>query len=172
LEEYATYIRLICNQSSVSDQINPNKLRVIITARTVEEMNLGSKIGYFPLITEVGDLSMFTTRCMFNQDLKTGKITYPTGDLRLLGYGEDKEQKTKTYRFSMPCKYEYEIPFAAYLIPKDLEIGEHVFLDDIIEDHIGSEWNQGDKYRLDFGDAIWTGEKFEIIENEPSVIYG
>lgn len=72
----------------------------------------------------------------------------------------------------MPRKYEYEIPFAAYLIPKDLEIGEHVFLDDIIEDYIGSEWNQGDKYRLDFGDAIWTGEKFEIIENEPSVIYG
>ena len=172
MEEYATYIRLICNQSSISDQINPNKLRVIITARTVEEINLGAKIGYFPLITEVGDLSMFTTRCMFNQDLKTGEITYPTGDLRLLGLGADKEKKTETYRFLMPRKYEYEIPFAAYLIPRDLEIGEHVFLDDIIEDYIGSEWNQGDKYRLDFGDAIWTGEKFEIIENEPSVIYG
>ena len=64
MEEYASYIRFICNQSSISDQINPNKLRVIITARTVEEINLGAKIGYFPLITEVGDLSLFTTRCM------------------------------------------------------------------------------------------------------------
>ena len=45
-------------------------------------------------------------------------------------------------------------PFAAYLIPRDLKAGERVFVEDLIEDFVGGEWNQGDVLRLDSCEAI------------------
>ena len=53
-------------------------------------------------------------------------------------------------------------PFAAYLIPKDIVIGERVFVKDLIEDFVGKSWNQGDTYRLESCEAIWNGIDLEI----------
>ena len=47
-------------------------------------------------------------------------------------------------------------------MPKDIHVGEKVYLEDLIEDIIGSSWNQGDTYRLDGSEAIWNGSDFEI----------
>lgn len=52
--------------------------------------------------------------------------------------------------------------FAAYLISKDIKIGERVFIEDLIEDYIGASWSQGDTYRLDSCEAIWNGTDLEI----------
>ena len=53
-------------------------------------------------------------------------------------------------------------PFAAYLIPKDIQIGEHVWLEDVIEDFVEAEWNQGSAFRLRSCEAIWTGKDLDI----------
>ncbi len=53
-------------------------------------------------------------------------------------------------------------PFAAYLIPPDLEVGERVYVEDLIEDFVGARWNQGDVYRLSEAEAIWTGTDLQI----------
>jgi hypothetical protein len=53
-------------------------------------------------------------------------------------------------------------PFAAYLVSKDVEPGEKVFVPDIIEDFIETRWNQGDVYRLNEGFGIFTGEDIEF----------
>jgi len=54
---------------------------------------------------------------------------------------------------------------AAYLIPKDIQIGERVFIEDLIEDYVGASWNQGDTFRLESCDAIWNGKDLEIQYN-------
>ncbi|TFV94479.1 hypothetical protein E4S40_10685 [Algoriphagus kandeliae] len=66
-------------------------------------------------------------------------------------------------------------PFAAYLIPHDLEIGERVFISDVIEDLVGSRWNQGDVFRLETCEAIWTGNDLLLDYKYPGdnyTIYG
>ncbi len=55
-----------------------------------------------------------------------------------------------------------KLPFAAYLVPKDIEVGEKVFVPDIIEEFIGSRWNQGDVFRLNEGFGIFTGDDIEF----------
>lgn len=47
-------------------------------------------------------------------------------------------------------------------MPADLKTGEKVFLEDLIEDLVGMVWNQGNAYRLECSEAIWTGHDFEI----------
>ena len=61
--------------------------------------------------------------------------------------------------------YSFKSPFAAYILPKDIEPGERVFLEDLIEDLVGTKWNQGDTYRLESYEAIWTGSDLEIQYN-------
>jgi hypothetical protein len=34
------------------------------------------------------------------------------------------------------------------LIPKDIKIGERVFVKDLIENFVGQTWNQGNAWRL------------------------
>lgn len=57
-------------------------------------------------------------------------------------------------------------PLAAYLLPQDIRMGERVFLEDLIEDRVGSSWNQGDTYREQSGFAIWRGDHLELEQGE------
>lgn len=149
------------------------KLRTIKTARSVAAMNQGVQEGFFPLITEVGDLSKFKSAYIFNQNKKTGEVSRVVHDFRFADrFLIDEEDDYKYFNIGKPLyEYNYELPFAAYLIPKELEIGEKVFLEDIIEDYIDKIWNQGSCRRLNCGEAIWTGEKF-LVEKEPTIFFG
>ena len=53
---------------------------------------------------------------------------------------------------------------AAYLLPDDLEIGERVILDDLIEDMVGFSIPAKFSYRLASAEAVWDGEKFSIVD--------
>jgi len=56
----------------------------------------------------------------------------------------------------------FSSPFAAYLIPKDIKMGERVLLADLIEDYMGASWNQGDTYGLESCEALLNGKDLEI----------
>ena len=62
-------------------------------------------------------------------------------------------------------------PYAAYLIPDDLEQGEKVFIEDIIEDIFAGSHN-GSAYRLNNAEAVWDGEKFNINKGNPFLNIG
>ena len=62
--------------------------------------------------------------------------------------------------------HTFESPYAAYLIPKNLKVGEKVYIEDLIEDYAGISWNQGDVLRLEGCEAIWNGEDFDILYEE------
>ncbi len=65
--------------------------------------------------------------------------------------------------FTWYYPYHFPNPFAAYLLPPDLKRGEEVWLEDLIEDIVGSWWNQGDTTRLAAAAAIWYVKKFKIL---------
>lgn len=87
-----------------------------------------------------------------------------TGEIRKESYSyhaymcdyEGYEVKKVTY-------YPYTFPseIAAYLLPDNLQNGERVILDDLIEDIVGASHASGN-YRLKSAEAIWNGERFVI----------
>lgn len=74
--------------------------------------------------------------------------------------GEGDYECVLDFHFYYP--HRFESPFAAYLIPKDIAVGERVLIEDVIEDYVGGRWSQGDTFRLNKCEAIWNGKEFEM----------
>ena len=134
--------------------------RIIKTARNMEEINNAAKRGYWPLIKKLEP----------SPKIKTKKVIYQnkiTGDIKI--GGDSRYDPPEGYNHLMTVwyyPYKFESPFAAYLIPKNLKVGEKVFLEDLIEDYVDWCWNQGDATRLEKCKAIWNGKDFEILYNK------
>lgn len=146
----------------------PPEIRHIATARSLKAMNRGVKQGLHPLIKKIEPNPEIQTKYQVLQHRKTGEVRCD-GDYRadrFLGISDEWEVIIP-WTFHYP--YAWDLPFAAYLLPLDLEVGEEVFLDDLIEDLPGTVWNQGDTYRRERCRARWTGTDFEILHSEEDV---
>lgn len=169
---------------------NTNNLRVIKTARDQESINESAKKGFWPLIKAVrpskdiyskvcvlqnsitgeistkGDFRSFRTKKRFNNSTPGDKTNGINNLNDWLNAFDDEEEEESPWKEVTGWIHYYPNPFAnpyaAYLIPSDIQIGERVFLEDLIEDYIGARWNQGDTYRLPSCEAIWNGKDFNI----------
>ena len=137
---------------------NPKQLRVIKTARTETAINEAARCGFWPLVKKVEASPEIRSKFAIWQNRITGEIEVD-GDFRA-NYGHEEWEQVVDWTFYYPVKFES--PFAAYLVPADLKVGERVFIEDLIEDLVGMVWNQGNAYRLESSEAIWTGNDFEI----------
>jgi len=140
-------------------------LRVIKTARDLESINEAAKKGFKPLVRKVESSSEIKSKFCVIQNKKTGIIEV------IADYRADIDDKNtefiKVIDWTYYYPYAFKSPFAAYLIPKDIHIGELVFVEDLIEDFVGTTWNQGDTYRLESSEATWNGSDL-IIQYEKS----
>lgn len=140
--------------------LNKVGVRTIKTARDEETINSAAKNGLFPLIKKVEPDKRIRSKYAIFQNKETGEIRV-AGDYRSYDYEDKKFKLTIDFTFYYP--HHFSSPFAAYLIPNDLRSGERVFIEDLIEDYIRGEWNQGDVFRLDSAFAIWNGNDFDIL---------
>ena len=141
-----------------TDDTNTNELRVILTARSEDAINKAAKAGFRPLVRPVKPSKKIHSKFCVWQNLITGEVEM-VGDFRGGHFDEDWKQVinwTDYYPHSFPE------PYAAYLIPADIQPGELVVVEDLIEDFIGMSWNQGDTYRLDSCEAVWDGTDLKI----------
>ena len=144
------------------ERMSGGDLRVIRTARTEQSINEAARDGYRPLIKRVAPDPSIHSKFAVYQHRTTGEIQV-TGDFRGLPSADEYDEVigwTDYYPYAFPG------PFAAYLIPADIEVGERVFVEDVIEDLVGATWNQGDVYRLESSEAVWDGSDL-IIEPGP-----
>lgn len=140
------------------DDPNPEGLRVIKTARDEASINDAARRGFRPLVKPVEPSSLIRSKYAVIQNRVTGAIQV-IGDYRCLGTAGDEEV---VIDFTFYYPHLFPSPFAAYLIPRDLQVGERVYLEDLIEDVVGGSWNQGDTYRLASCVAVWNGKDFEL----------
>lgn len=138
-------------------------VRTIRTARTEAEINRAAREGYFPLLKKVKRSKKIHSKFAVRQSSKTGEIEV-IGDFR--GGSADLEDAKMVIDFTSYYPHNWPSPFAAYLLPPDLKKGERVFLEDLIEDHVQSRWNQGDAFRLMSCHATWNGEDFVLDRTE------
>ncbi len=134
------------------------KPRVIKTARSEDAINEAAQKGFFPLMKRVIPSKDLRAKYAIVQNKISGEIKV-TGDFR---FSKVEENETLAIEFTYYYPYHFEEPYAAYLLPKDLAVGENVWLEDVIEDIVGERWSQGNNYRLKSAEAIWNGKDFDI----------
>jgi hypothetical protein len=137
---------------------NENGLRIIRTARSKDAINRAIRNGYTPIIKKVEPSPKINSKFSIIRNKETGEIDV-ISDFRLAGNQEYDIVLDWTFYYP----HHFKSPFAAYLIPNDLQIGERVYIKDLIEDIVGDSWNQGDTYRMTGSEAVWDGNEL-IIE--------
>ena len=141
--------------------VHGKKLRVIKTGRTEKAINDAVREGFWPLVKKVERSPDIGATYAVVQNRNTGEINV-VGDCRtFLEPGFDV-----VIEWTMHYPYNFPEPCAAYLLPKDIEVGERVVLEDVIEDLVGSTW-QGNTYRLECCVAVWNGKEFDL-EYDPA----
>jgi len=149
------------------------EVRIIKTARTAEAINAAAEKGFWPLVKPVVQSPDIKVKFAVKQDKKTGKITvgndYREMNIPIFKPNPDLPpiETDVVIGWTYYYPYQFESPFAAYLVPPDLQVGETVMLEDLIEDVVGAKWNQGDTYRLKSCKAVWDGKEF-ILQHKPS----
>ena len=155
----------------------PPGTRVIKTARTRNAINLAASRGLWPLVKRVvssnGHISSY---CRVWQNRNTGEVVVQT-DIRYSGITGDYTEWDVLFRsddgndqrwgggdIGYDASNHFPEPFAAYLVPDDIQVGEEVFLEDVIENFIGSHHHGS--YRLRSVAAVWNGSDFEIDYDE------
>ena len=143
------------------------ELRVIKTARCIEDINKAADMGFFPLVKKLKPLKkLFRTIGIF-RNKKTNKIEETEDYVVYEQYGnitsyEDENEWELVVPFHSYYPYKFDSQYAAYLIPHDIEKGENVILEDLIEDYYGgSFWSH--HIRVESLQAIWAGEDFSIL---------
>ena len=130
-------------------------LRVIETARDQKTIDEAVEVGYTPLIKTLkpsNKLKVLEHVCIGGH---SGVRTTHKHHCR--SWGETLETINKRYVYP----YEYDLAYAAYLIPSDIKERERVLLDDLIEDFIG-RYNDEMPYRLYKCQAVWDGKDLNI----------
>jgi hypothetical protein len=140
-------------------------MRIIKTARSLDEINQGISDGFIPLIRKVEPSDKIRVKYALYQNLITDEFK-EINDYRSEFSLDDNYMEVISWDSYYP--YKFESPYAAYLIFKDIKEGEKVIVEDVIEDIVGSIWNQGDSFRLQSCEAIWNGEDLELIYEEPT----
>lgn len=140
-------------------------MRVIKTVRTEAAINNAAKNGFQPLVKMVKPSNEIHSKFSVIQNQTTGEIQV-LGDYRLSNKFGPNWKVVIDWTEYYPHKFPN--PYAAYLIPEDLKIGERVIIDDLIEDYVGMSWNQGDSFRLSSCEAVWDGSNL-IIQYDPKI---
>lgn len=138
------------------------KLRRIKTLRGQKSIDIAIKKGNYLIHRQVEPFSVVTGKYSIVKNKNTGKEFKITDFRDDKGYSDQFETiQDWTYQY-----HDYNFPKeAAYVIPNDIKDGEIVIVDDLIENFIGYQHNQGNDSRLKSCKAIWKSGDLQIMYN-------
>lgn len=138
--------------------VNGVQLRAIYTARTLAAIHRGIAAGFRALLEPVVPHPNIRSWYQLLQHRVCGRIVVVTRrrDPRALSF-----EYTEVLPATAYYPYTFPAPYAAYLLPPDLEPGERVYLYDIIADIVEYLPGQRSGRRMR-GVAVWDGERMEV----------
>ena len=150
---------------------NPEQLPVVLTVRSLPAMDYAASQGQRLVFRRVGTENEFgDSKFIVYRHSVTGRLWW-SGDYRD-GFPPSENQREIQSDGRSPWEQvadwfwvrpDRPFPLAAYVVPKDLEPGTHVFVEDVIEDIPIEIRNQGDSARMLSGRAVWTGEDVQLV---------
>ena len=148
----------IRQEDELKDIRKKSLLRIVKTLRSKEEIEDAVNSGHNVLKQKVKPSKAIRVTDIHIKDKETGKIDIKPYNYHALPRDYDRYEvvEKRTY-------YPYDFPskVAAYVLPDDLEVGERVIIEDLIEDIVGASHAWGN-YRLASAEAVWNGEKFVV----------
>ena len=146
------------------------EVRMIKTARNLKEINQGVEDGFDPFILAIKPNPEIKHHIGLMRHKKYG--TY--SEFKQMRGDDVGDDYIMTHRIEY-YPYFFEPHYAAYLLPKDIKVGEFVWLEDLIQDLEG-DYVFCNVSRAKSGPACWTGERFildlEFIKRRRSFILG
>jgi hypothetical protein len=140
------------------------RTRRVHTARTLTQMNAAAKQGLRVVIKKVPglELSLFHEKVSVWQNTETGEVLDEAGYWwwREAQSADTEGPWRNVLRLNRVYSYRWPLPFAAYLVPKDLRPNTRVLLTDPIEDIVG--WDYNGTWRARMVPATWTGADIEV----------
>ncbi len=156
--------------SCIRTQLTRTGERIVKTARILATIREGISRGFRPFFVINTPMGLIHQRLAIIYNKET-RMLMTSGDLRDISV-MSQDQIDERFGKGSGIYLDGDImrdpsPIAAYLLHETIKIGEKVYLEDLIEDRIEMEWNQGNTYRAKSGYAIWRGENIgmEIIDN-------
>ncbi len=141
-------------------------LRVIKTARSLAAINRAAAEGLWPLVRFARPSGRIRSNLDMWQNNTTGEVV-SLRDFReqLPGAVSDWRHLSSSGNIDgYDPSDHFSSPVAAYLIPDDLEVGQRVVLEDLIENFI--DYHHNGPHRLSAATAIWNGAELEIDYDE------
>jgi hypothetical protein len=137
-----------------------DNLRVIQTIRGKEAIEKALKANIHLIYRTVVPHRDHLGKTCIVKNLKTG-INESIHDFRDFRYRSKEYVVVKDWTYE---HYDYNLPeFAAYIIPKDINDNEIVFVEDLIENFLSFRGGQGENKRLVGCKAIWRKNNLEIL---------
>ena len=139
-------------------------MKRIKTARTIPQMNEAVRMGYFPCVQVIVPSPELYARKAVYQNPVSGEVIESDSSVLATRHGlrdldaEGYKKVTDFIEYDPHCSKE---PFAAYLVPKDISVGERVFLEDVIENLWGGCF-RGHAIRVKEIEAVWNGSSFVL----------
>ncbi len=158
-QEYHSLMReetdKICLEDETEDRKRKKSLCTIRTLRGKKKLQNAIDAGQNVLKQEVKASTCIKVKDVIRFNTKTFRFDRVAYDYYSIMESNIRVIKIITY-------YPYKFPKeAAYLLPKDLEVGERVVIEDLIEDIVGASHSWG-TYRLDSAEAVWNGKRFIV----------
>lgn len=156
----------------------PDDMPVIKTLRTLPAINEAIASGLRVLLKPVKSNPDVEVYLRLRED--ADGLVEKWVDLRDMFGGKNKPSSTRRvlpierdileeFRYN---PYTSPEPFAAYVIPDDLQPDQTVFIPDLIECVVGKYLNHGGSVRQKFIFATWNGEDFELPDFKPVELIG
>ena len=150
------------NCPRVDEKYRGHGLREVKTARSLACLNQAVADGMRVLIIALEADENFVRDVNLVQ-YEDGTYTDDVDVRDILRKSNHQGKPITPHGFFSQYRYQFNNPWAAYILPSDIESGEQVFIWDIIEDRAGA------RSYLRQGQAIgtWTGDGFDIPVQEP-----
>ena len=145
-------------------------LKEVKTARSLAALNLAVKQGLkIQLVQLDADNSLHRSFHLVEYDDGTyGEVV----DYRTIIMPKFQNKPIVASHPFSQYRYCFDNPWAAYLLPVDVEEGDQVFVWDVIQDQVKKQMNHGGSFRQQQCIATWVGGELVIPTVEPEVWIG
>jgi hypothetical protein len=145
---------------------NENELRVIKTVYEADLLNEFISGGRTYIIRDIKRTQKLYSERLLLRNYDTGMFEEVPAREFFVQYGtrmsfpENQWELVRDYKIYFRDRKNPH-PWAAYILPENVKIGERLYIDDIIEDILMEKfWNS--KYAASDGECVWNGSDIEI----------
>lgn len=149
-----------------SIKVDQSDYRTVKTVNTVQAVNDAKEAGHTCLLVEIKTNPKLYSNSHLFHNFSTGEVVQAEARKFYVQYGDIVEYPEDEWELVSSFKYysrnrKLNEKWAAYVLPKGVQSGETLYIENMIEDILVTEfWSS--KFYAENGVATWDGENLKI----------